>query len=52
MDELERELLKIEAVADLFTVVDARELEKNTLVSFGVIVQEACGKIRECLKGE
>jgi hypothetical protein len=52
MDELERELLKIEAVADLLAVIDAHELERNTLVSFGVIVQEACNKIRECLKGE
>jgi hypothetical protein len=36
MDELERELLKIEALADLYTVV----------------IQEACGKIRELAKGD
>jgi hypothetical protein len=45
--ELERELLGLAAAADMLVTVDPAELEKNTLVSLGVIISEACGKIRE-----
>ena len=47
MDEIERELLKIEAMADVLVTAQAAEFEKNTLASMAVIIQEACGKIRK-----
>jgi hypothetical protein len=50
---VDRELLKIEAVSDVFiTLKEAGELERNTLTALGVIIQEAVEKIREYLKGE
>jgi hypothetical protein len=49
-DELDRELMKIEAIADILATVNAGELEKNTLVTFGAILTEACGKVRERVK--
>jgi hypothetical protein len=49
-DELERELMKIEAVADVLVTVDAGELAKNTLATFGAILEEACGRVREYME--
>jgi hypothetical protein len=50
---VDRELLKIEAVSDVFiTLKEAGELERNTLTALGVIIEEAVEKIREYLKGE
>ena len=37
-DEIERELLKIEAMADVLVTVQAAEFEKNTLTSMAVII--------------
>jgi len=50
MDEIERELLKVEAMADVLVTAPAVEFGKNTLTSMAVIIQEACGKIREHVK--
>ena len=46
-DELDRELMKIEAVADVLVTVEAGELAKNTLVTLGAIILESCGKVRK-----
>jgi hypothetical protein len=63
-DEVERELLKIEAVADPSTsrqsrssgqaklvTVDAGELARNTAAGLGVVILEACAVIREQKQG-
>jgi hypothetical protein len=49
-DELDRELLKIEAVADILVTTEAGELAKNTLPGLGVMILEACEKMRGRMK--
>jgi hypothetical protein len=46
-DKVDRELLKIEAVADVLVTVSAGEPAGNTLPTFGAIPAEACERIRE-----
>jgi hypothetical protein len=47
--EIERELLKIYAIADILISIDPCELERNTLPALGVILKEAKEKIESLL---
>jgi hypothetical protein len=51
-DELDRELPKIEAVADVLVTLETGELAKHTAAGLGVIILEACAAIRECARGK
>lgn len=50
-DRIDRELLKLEAMADVLEAVDPESLSGCTLVTIGAIMEEACGVIREEMEG-
>lgn len=51
-DELDGELMKIEAVADVLATLKVGDLAGNTLPAPGAILEESCEKDRECTRGE
>jgi len=50
LEKAEKELITIRAICDVLGVVDACELEKNTLACLGVLISEAGQRMYEHVK--
>ena len=50
-DEMDSELMKIEAVADVLVTVDSGDPARHTAAGLGVVILDACGRVREYMKG-